>query len=233
MRTFHRFFLLIIPIVLLLASCTTGEEPTKEWTNEPTVAPASADTSVFVVFGHEVRDYAVWKQVHTEMDVVRHEWDITDAYIMRGADEDSVVWMMMRAPGPTAAENFMVDPNLARLMETEGVEGETYRAVLASGYTNSLDPADFPSRVIVQHEVRDFDAWKRVFDGHVGSRQRAGLIDLYVSYPIGDSTDVHMMFGVTDEPALVDYMASAPLRAAMRLSGVIGEPRAYFVRIAD
>jgi hypothetical protein len=42
-----------------------------------------------------------------------------------------------------------------------------------------------------------------------------------------------MMFGVTDESSLVDYMASAPLRAAMRLSGVVGEPRAYFVRIAD
>jgi len=232
MRTFHRFFLLTIP-VLLLASCTTSEEPTEEWTNEPTVATALADTSVFLVFGHEVRDYAVWKQVHTDLDVVRQDWGITDAYLMQGADEDSVVWMMMTAPGPTAAENFMVDPNLARIMETEGVEGETYRAVLASGYTNTLTPDDFPNRVIVQHDVRDFDAWKRVFDGHVGSRERAGLIDLYVSYPIGDSTDVHMMFGVTDEPSLVDYMASAPLRAAMRLSGVVGEPRAYFVRIAD
>jgi len=210
MRTFHRLFLLIIPFLLLVASCNTGEEATEQWTNEPTVATAAADTSVFVVFGHEVRDYAVWKQVHTDMDVVREAWGITDAYLMQGADEDSVVWMMMTAPGPTAAESFMVDPNLARIMETEGVEGETYRAILASGYTNSLDPADFASRVIVQHEVRDFDAWKRVFDGHVGSRQHAGLVDLDVSYPIGDSTDVHMMFGVTNESALVDYMASAP-----------------------
>ncbi|MDE2996620.1 MAG: hypothetical protein OXT73_07785 [Bacteroidota bacterium] len=233
MRTFNRFLLFLIPVLLLVSACNPSEEVVEEWTNEPTVATAASDTSVFVVFGHEVRDYAVWKQVHTDMDVVREDWGITDAYLMQGADEDSIVWMMMTAPGAVAADGFMVDPNLARIMETEGVEGETYRAILASGYTNSLDPADFPSRVIVQHEVRDFDAWKRVFDGHVGSRQRAGLVDLYVSHPVDDSTDVHMMFGVTNESSLVDYMASAPLRAAMRLSGVVGEPRAYFVRIAD
>ena len=78
------------PLMLLLASCTTSEEPTEEWTNEPTVATALADTSVFLVFGHEVRDYAVWKQVHTDLDVVRQDWGITDAYLMQGADEDSV-----------------------------------------------------------------------------------------------------------------------------------------------
>jgi hypothetical protein len=231
-----RHSLNIIPLILfsaLLSACGSDPETAEEWSNEPTMATAASDTSVFVVFGHEVQDYDVWMQVHQDMDIVREEWGITDAYLMRGADEDSVVWMMMTAPGVAAARGFMVDPNLARVMETEGVEGEVYRAILASGYTNSLDPADFPNRIIVQHEVRDFDAWKRVFDGHTGSRQRAGVVDLYVSYPVGDTSDVHMMFGVIDESSLVDYMSSAPLRAAMRLSGVIGEPRAYFVRTAE
>lgn len=232
MRLSVNLFALIL-LSVLLAGCGSDPETTEEWSNEPTVATAESDTSVFVVFGHEVRDYDVWKQVHQDMGSVREEWGITDAYLMRGADEDSVVWMMMTAPGKTAARGFMVDPNLARLMETEGAEGEVYRAILASGYTNSLDPVDFPNRIIVQHEVRDFDAWKRVFDGHTGSRQRAGVVDLFVSYPVGDTTDVHMMFGVTDESNLVSYMSSAPLRAAMRLSGVVGEPRAYFVQTAE
>jgi len=72
-----------------------------------------------------------------------------------------------------------------------------------------------------------------VFDGHVGSRERAGLVDLFVSHPVGDSTDVHMMFGVLGESSLTNYMSSPALRVAMRLSGVIGEPKAYFVRTAD
>ena len=235
MRTTMRsaFSLLILLSLVALTACATKEEPAEQPVNVPTVAVENTDGSVFLVFGHEVKDYDVWKQIHQDLGAVRDHWGITDAYIMQGADEDSVVWMMMTAPNEEAAHNFMVDPALARLMDHEGVEGEVYRAILAPGYTNHFDPADFPNRVLVQHEVRDFDAWKRVFDGHVGSRERAGLVDLFVSYPIGDTTDVHMMFGVTDEGALTEYMASAPLRAAMRLSGVVGEPRAYFVRTAD
>ena len=233
MRTPVRFLTLLLIPMLISLGCSSEAEIAPAPVNEPTVATAEPDSSVFVVFGHEVRDYAAWKQVHMELYAVREQWGITDSYVMQGAEEDSVVWMMMSAPGPVAAKGFMVDPNLARLRDTEGVEGEVYRAILASGYTNSFDPAEFKDRIIVQHDVRDFDAWKRGFDGHVGSRERAGLVDLVVSYPIDDSLAVHMMFGVTDESALTEYMASAPLRAAMRLSGVVGEPRAYFVRTAD
>lgn len=223
---------LLLASFLLIGGCASDEAEAPP-ANEPTVAVPATDTAVYVVFGHEVRDYAVWKQVHDELSAVREHWGITDAYLMQGAEEDSVVWMMMKAPDAEAAHNFMVDPALARIMETEGVEGEVYRAILAPGYRNTFNPEDFPSRIIVQHNVRDFDAWKRVFDGHVGSRERAGLVDLFVSYPIGDTLDVHMMFGVTDEAALGEYMSSAPLRAAMRLSGVVGEPKAYFVRTAE
>lgn len=218
---------------LLVAGCSPGDDAEAPPANEPTVAVPATDTAVYVVFGHEVRDYSVWKQVHNELNAVREHWGITDAYLMQGAQEDSVVWMMMKAPDAEAAHNFMVDPALARIMTTEGVEGEVYRSILAPGYRNTFNPEDYPHRIIVQHNVREFDAWKRVFDGHVGSRERAGLIDLFVSYPIGDTLDVHMMFGVTDEVALTEYMSSAPLRAAMRLSGVVGEPKAYFVRTAE
>lgn len=231
MRTF--LLSLLLASLLLLPACSSGDEAEAPPANEPTVAVPATDTAVYVVFGHEVRDYAIWRQVHDELSSVRDQWGITDAHLMQGADEDSVVWMMMKAPDAEAAHNFMVDPNLARIMETEGVEGEIYRAILAPGYRNSFNPEDFPNRIIVQHDVREFDAWKRVFDGHVGSRERAGLVDLFVSYPIDDTLDVHMMFGVTDDVALTEYMSSAPLRAAMRLSGVVGEPKAYFVRTAD
>lgn len=231
MRTSVLSFLLAS--LLLLPACSSGDEAEAPPANEPTVAVPATDTAVYVVFGHEVRDYAIWRQVHDQLSSVRDQWGITDAYLMQGADEDSVVWMMMKAPDAEAAHNFMVDPNLARAMETEGVEGEVYRAILAPGYRNSFNPEDFPNRIIVQHDVREFDAWKRVFDGHVGSRERAGLVDLFVSYPIDDTLDVHMMFGVTDDVALSEYMSSAPLRAAMRLSGVVGEPKAYFVRTAE
>lgn len=236
MRASYSLFFSSVLWVLLFftAACSTPEEEAVvPPANEATVADTLAGDLVYVVFGHEVKDYDIWKKTHADLTATREAWGITDSYIMQGADEDSVVWMISTAPDEEAAHEFMVDPNLARAMEAAGVEGEVYRAILAPGFVNSFDPNDFPNRIIVQHGVRDFDAWKAVFDGHVGSRERAGLVDLFVSHPVGDSTDVHMMFGVLDESSLTDYMSSPALRVAMRLSGVIGEPKAYFVRVAD
>ena len=128
--------------------------------NEPTVADTLAGDLVYVIFGHEVKDYSLWKMTHEELASTREAWGITDSYIMQGADEDSIVWMISTAPDEISAREFMVDPNLARAMDAAGVEGEVYRAVLAPGYVNQFDPNDFPNRIIVQHGVRDFNAWK-------------------------------------------------------------------------
>jgi len=228
----------LVPLLFVLSmgcigACSSPEQDASHPKNEPTVENVAASGQAFVVFGHEVSDYELWRRVHDELSVVRDEYGITDSYIMQGAEEDSVVWMISSAPSVEAARKFMVDPNLARIMDTEGVEGETYRSILAPGYVSSLNPEDFPNRIIVQHSVRDFDMWKRTFDGHVGSRERAGLVDLFVSHPIDNSNDIHMMFGVWDPEKAVEYMGTPSLRAAMRLAGVTGEPRAYFVRKAD
>jgi len=227
---------LVLSLVWIGACSSPDSSPEQEVatpTNEATVENLAAKGQAFVVFGHEVSDYALWRSVHDELSVVRDEYGITDSYIMQGADEDSVVWMISSAPSAAAAHDFMVDPNLARLMDTEGVEGEIYRSILAPGFVSSLNAEDFPNRIIVQHSVRDFDMWKRTFDGHVASRERAGLVDLFVSHPIDNEGDVHMMFGVWDPEKVVEYMGTPSLRAAMRLAGVTGEPRAYFVRKAN
>jgi len=216
-----------------LGACSTPEPGDPIPQNELTVANTAVNEQAFLVFGHEVGDLELWKSVHADLSVLRDDFGITDSYIMQGAEEDSVVWMISAAPSRQAAHEFMVNPNLARIMNTEGVEGEVYRSILAPGYVNTLNADDFPLRIIVQHSVRDFDAWKRVFDGHVASRERAGVVDLFVSHPVDDPGDVHMMFGVFDVDKASQYMGSATLRAAMRLSGVTGEPRAYFVLKAD
>ena len=111
--------------------------------------------------------------------------------------------------------------------------GEVYRAVLEKGFSSTIDSALYPERLIVQQEVKDFNQWKTVFDGHIGSRERTGVVDLFVSHPVDDSTDVHMMFGIADVEKSMGYMSSDALRIAMKLSGVVGEPRAYFVHVAE
>ena len=215
-----------ILITFLITSCAPKEEPIS-------LTVANSHSGVYLAFGHQVADYAIWKEAFEAGEVTRAEFGIEIEYVMQGEDDPTLVWVVASAADQASAEAFMVDPGLARSMEMAGVEGEVYRAILDSGFFSDLDASDYPERIIVQHEVRDFEKWKEVFDGHIGSRERAGVVDMFVSYPVGDSNDVHMMFGITEPTEATAYMSSEALHVAMRLAGVIGEPRAYFVRLAE
>ena len=57
MRTPVRFLTLLLIPMLIGLGCSTEEELAPAPVNEQTVATAESDSSVFVVFGHEVRDY--------------------------------------------------------------------------------------------------------------------------------------------------------------------------------
>ena len=217
---------LLVISTTVFTSCATEEE-----TGSPTVE--TVGDGVFLAFGHQVTDYATWKTAFDAAEEARGEFDVQIEEVLQGEDDPNLVWIIASAPSEEAANAFMVDPSLARSMEMAGVEGEVYRAVLEKGFTGTVDQAQFDTRLIVQHEVRDLDKWKEVFDGHVGSRDRAGVVDLFVTHPIGNPTDVHMMFGISEPTEATTYMSSEALQIAMRLSGVIGEPRAYFLRVAD
>jgi len=194
---------------------------------------ADSGSGVFIVLGHEVDDYDTWKMAFDQHDSLRSDFGIGVETILHGEDIPELVWLIGSAPSKEVAEDYMVDIGTARTMESDGVVGEIYRAILDKGFRSPVDESAYPERLIVQHEVKDFTQWKKIFDGHIGSRESMGVVDLFVSHPVDDSTDVHMMFGIANAEEAMGYMASDALRIAMKLSGVVGEPRAYFVRVAE
>ncbi len=77
---------------------------------------------------------------------------------------------------------------------------------------------------IVQHEVKDFTEWKKVFDADEPNRAKAGvkLLGLYTS--VKNPNDVTMIFEAPNAE-LYDIMMSNPeLQEAMKRGGVIGVP---------
>jgi hypothetical protein len=212
--------------LVFLVSCSSDPE-------EHAYTVADTQPGVYIVLGHEVADYDAWRSAFSMHDSLRSSFGIGVESIMYGEDMPELVWLIFTAPSREVADEYLVDVGTARSMESEGVIGEVYRAVLDKGFKSDMDLSTFPARLIVQHEVKDFNQWKKVFDGHIGARERTGVVDLFVSHPVDDSTDVHMMFGITDTEQAMQYMTSDALRIAMKLSGVVGEPRAYFVRVAE
>ncbi|WP_417372303.1 DUF3764 family protein [Gelidibacter japonicus] len=75
---------------------------------------------------------------------------------------------------------------------------------------------------IVQHEVKNFSEWKKIFDADQDNLVKEGvqLKELYKSNT--NENDVTMIFEISDEPGLFDKVMSDPQRQAdMKNGGVV------------
>ena len=68
--------------------------------------------------------------------------------------------------------------------------------------------------------MKDWDAWKKNFDGDKPNRMSNGLIDRGVSHVMGDPTSGALVFAVTDEAKAKAFFKSKELRARMDSAGV-------------
>ena len=82
---------------------------------------------------------------------------------------------------------------------------------------------------IIQHEVKDFAEWKKVFDADVPNVEKAGakLVGIYRS--VKNPNDVTMIFDAPNVE-LYDTLMSDPKRQEeIKRGGVIGVPVATFL----
>ncbi len=87
--------------------------------------------------------------------------------------------------------------------------------------------------LIVHHTVRDYDAWKPVFDGHESVRTKYGCRG-HVIYRNADDPNELRVFSDWPSREQAEQFARDPsLAEAMQRGGVIGEPRITFVEEAE
>ena len=80
--------------------------------------------------------------------------------------------------------------------------------------------------VIIEHEVKDFDEWKPVFDADEANRSKAGLENKGLYKSVKNANDVTMIFEVSDPGGVVDsYMNNPRLREDMKKAGVVSAPQ--------
>ena len=82
---------------------------------------------------------------------------------------------------------------------------------------------------IIRHKVRNFAAWKRVYDGHE-ARRAAGLGDGRVLRTVDAPNDVVVILEFDDPRRFKKFAASDELKRAMRAAGVIGRPSVVLCR---
>ncbi len=79
--------------------------------------------------------------------------------------------------------------------------------------------------IMVQHTVRDFDAWKRVFDEHETVRRRHGATGHQLYRGTDDPNEVTVVNYFPSREQAEAFVTDPSLKEAMERGGVVGEPR--------
>jgi heme-degrading monooxygenase HmoA len=79
--------------------------------------------------------------------------------------------------------------------------------------------------VMVQHTVRDYDAWKAVFDEHGDVRRRHGASGHELYRGDADPNEITIVNHFPSKEHAEAFAADPSLKEAMERGGVISEPR--------
>jgi quinol monooxygenase YgiN len=81
-----------------------------------------------------------------------------------------------------------------------------------------------PYAAVVIHEVKDYDAWKTHFDGHIDARKQAGAIGEGLMRGVDNDKQVVVYLPATDPEKLKAFSTSKELKDKMKEAGVKGKP---------
>jgi quinol monooxygenase YgiN len=87
--------------------------------------------------------------------------------------------------------------------------------------------------LVVHHRVRDYDAWKTVFEEHEAVRRSHGQIEHRVYRDIHDPNRVVVHNDFPSEEAARSLLEDPSLKEAMERAGVEGEPGMSFMERAE
>jgi hypothetical protein len=82
-------------------------------------------------------------------------------------------------------------------------------------------------RWFVHHRVRDYAAWRKVYDGFADVQKAGGVRAEAVFRSVDDPNDVTVVHDFDDVATAKAFFASPDLRDAMMRAGVEGEPELF------
>jgi hypothetical protein len=86
--------------------------------------------------------------------------------------------------------------------------------------------------MFVRHKVKDYEAWKSVFDSVSDLRRRNGEKAYQILRQDNGSSEIFAMFKWDSMDNARKYASSPELKAAMERAGVVGKPDIYFLEEA-
>lgn len=191
-------------------------------------APQSQLPVAAVVINHDVEDYAVWKRAFDGHAATRRGAGIVAAHVNQDAENPNRLSVYLAGTDRARLAAFVRDIALMAVMREAGVTGPPH--IVDMTPVEDLTRRDRPlAGLIIRHEVRDYAAWKRAFDGHASARASAGVLGHAVSRTVRDPNVVVVYLQAEALEALRTFATAPDLQAAMAAAGVVGAPDLTFV----
>jgi quinol monooxygenase YgiN len=86
--------------------------------------------------------------------------------------------------------------------------------------------------ILVQHTVKDYAEWKKVFDSAKDLRTSSGEISAQVYRDASDPNKITVMNKWDSMANAQKFVQSPEMKAAMEKAGVVGAPAVYFLNEA-
>ena len=86
--------------------------------------------------------------------------------------------------------------------------------------------------LLVQHHVKDYPAWKKVYDSVAGFRKSSGELSDQIYHDASDSNKLTLLFKWDSLANAQKFAQSAELKAAMERAGVDAAPVVTFLNEA-
>ena len=79
--------------------------------------------------------------------------------------------------------------------------------------------------ILVQHEVEDFEVWKKVYDEDEPARAAAGFKEIALYQGFDNPNNVVAIFSNDDVEKAREFLQSNHIKEAMQSAGVVSEPQ--------
>jgi hypothetical protein len=231
-------------LTFLFSSCNSGSTGSEDTTAKDSAMadtsaimtpPASAPSENLVdllIIKHQVADYDKWKAAYDSHDSNRINNGLHNFIIGRGMDNSNMVVVILKMDDVNKAKAFTSSQDLMDRMKKGGVMGKPDINFIHV-VMNDTTKIDTKARLMVNHKVKDWDAWKKSFDSHKQARMDAGLVDRGLGYSVDDNHIVSIVFAVTDKKKADDFSKSKDLKDKMAEAGVEGPPTFFYYNIVQ
>jgi hypothetical protein len=222
-----------VSMTALLISCNSAEEKKTDapaadsvtaQTPEPPPAPVKPPNLMTVIA--KVANFAKWLPDYESHDSMRQSFGLHNFSVARGVKDTNMVMVVLTMDDAAKAKEFAASPDLKARMKKGGVVGAPTISFLD---IQMLDMTPSTStRVLIKHKVKDWDAWKKIFDADKPNRTAAGMTDRALGYEFGDNHMVSIVMLISDMKKAEEFSKSPELKKKMEEGGVEGPPTFFY-----